>query len=102
MEASGHIYEQRLRLSGVQLQIVVSIITFCIFTHNILVTTKMTILRSNSMFSWCCLLLAINGSTYSIMFTSMLMGYGLNCRMLVWSAGFFTSLGMFFNSLTLL
>ncbi|KAI9596898.1 hypothetical protein BDF19DRAFT_437135 [Syncephalis fuscata] len=41
----------------------------------------MTISRPRSMFSWC----------------FMLMGYGLNCRMLIWSAGFFTSLGMIFN-----
>ncbi|KAI9596902.1 hypothetical protein BDF19DRAFT_437149 [Syncephalis fuscata] len=49
----------------------------------------MTISRPRSMFSWCCLLLAVIGTLYNII-------------MLIWSAGFFTSLGMILNSLILL
>ncbi|KAI9596909.1 hypothetical protein BDF19DRAFT_325675 [Syncephalis fuscata] len=102
VEASGHIDEQRLRLSGIQIQIVFSVLMLCIFAHNIVITTKMTISRPHSKFSWCCLILAAVGTICNIMQILMLIGYGLNCRMLLWSAGNFISLGMIFNSLILL
>ncbi|KAI9598592.1 hypothetical protein BDF19DRAFT_430788, partial [Syncephalis fuscata] len=102
MEATGHINEQRLRLAGMQVQIVFSVIMLCIFAHNICIATKMTISRPRRLFSWCCLILAVTGTMFSIMIIFMLVGFGLNCRMLLWSSGIFGSLGMIFNSSILL
>ncbi|KAI9596875.1 hypothetical protein BDF19DRAFT_324766 [Syncephalis fuscata] len=69
MDASGHIDEQRLRLIGVQLQMIFSVTMLCIFVHNIVITTKMTISRPRSMFSWCCLrLLLLNAGMVSRVF----------------------------------
>ncbi|KAI9596879.1 hypothetical protein BDF19DRAFT_324786 [Syncephalis fuscata] len=102
MEASGHIDEQHLRLAAIQVQLVFSVIMLYIFAHNSIIATKMIISRPHSKFSWCCLTLAAAGAISSIMHIFMLTSHVINCRMLVWSSGFFISLGMIFNSAILL
>ncbi|KAI9599194.1 hypothetical protein BDF19DRAFT_419490 [Syncephalis fuscata] len=57
MEVSGDIAKQRSRLSGVQAEIVMFVMSFCIFGRNLAITSKMTIQRPRNMISWCCLIL---------------------------------------------
>ncbi|KAI9594556.1 hypothetical protein BDF19DRAFT_101426 [Syncephalis fuscata] len=102
MEATGHTDEQRLRLTGIQIQLVFSVMLFFIFLYNIIVTTKMVLSRPYSIFSWCCLMLAINGMIYSITPILFLIGYDFGCRALAWWSGFLISLGVILNSMILL
>ncbi|KAI9592215.1 hypothetical protein BDF19DRAFT_219721 [Syncephalis fuscata] len=102
MEATGDTVEQRLRLFGIQVLLVVDVVMFCMFGRNLVIASRMVISRPCSIVSWYCLIPSALGSMILLAVISMYINSPINCRILVWIFGFSISFTMIGNSLILL
>ncbi|KAI8050563.1 hypothetical protein BDF22DRAFT_745435 [Syncephalis plumigaleata] len=60
---SGDIEEQRLRLRGTQLELVVCVFVTFLFGYNMISSSKMVAIRPTAFNSWCCFIPSVTGSS---------------------------------------
>ncbi|KAI8056141.1 hypothetical protein BDF22DRAFT_674036 [Syncephalis plumigaleata] len=94
--------EQRVRLAGIQKELLLAILVVGVFTYNSSVSIRMVMARSQAISSWCCIITSISGLVIGIMKVFTMIGVLVNCRMIIWSVGFGIGIGTFCNSIILL
>ncbi|KAI9599193.1 hypothetical protein BDF19DRAFT_118060 [Syncephalis fuscata] len=102
MKAYGDIPKQRSRLFGIQTQLVIFVIAFCLFGRNLAIASKMILSRPHSMISWCCLVPSASGVISNLVVILMGIGFPISCRLMIWFTAFSISLTIISNSLIIL
>ncbi|RKP06940.1 hypothetical protein THASP1DRAFT_24823 [Thamnocephalis sphaerospora] len=87
MSAQGDIPEMRVRARGVFTQLSVNIIANYVFFRNLIISAKMLYRRPHILATWCCLIQALAGVTYTIFALTLTMPGGPSCRVTLWIVG---------------
>ncbi|KAI8052063.1 hypothetical protein BDF22DRAFT_744276 [Syncephalis plumigaleata] len=102
MAASGDLLEQRKRLTGMQVEVLVVIFLICLFSRNLIISSKMLIAKPHTLPSWCSFLSSSSGVIMVAIYLLMLLMGNLTCRIAVWGIDVGISASILFNNLILL
>lgn len=100
--ASDSVEKQYKNFLGSRFQIVFGSIMIYTFIYRVISFSKMIMMRSRHLVSWCCFIPSIMSIIESISFMIMeLWGHYMNCRLVIWTLLFGISISNVGNSLTL-
>ncbi|KAI9593055.1 hypothetical protein BDF19DRAFT_449319 [Syncephalis fuscata] len=80
MQAAGDIHEQRDRLSGTQMQIVLLTAVLYVSIYNCISAIRMIMARPYTIAAWCCLFPSLIGCLAPIFFANAVLGGSATCR----------------------
>ncbi|KAI9592011.1 hypothetical protein BDF19DRAFT_239592 [Syncephalis fuscata] len=102
MESSDGISKQRLRLFGMQFLMALEVVLFWTFVRNLVIASRMVIMRPRNMVSWLCLIPSALNSIIALVMVLMYTFFQINCRTIIWISSFNIAFMMVGNSLILL
>jgi hypothetical protein len=102
MEKPDDITLMQARLAGMQFQVALIVLFWCVFANNLYVSSKLVISRPRALTGWCCLIPSILGAVYCTLVTLMLSPYPVTCRAVVWYIAVAMSISLVCNSIIVL
>ncbi|KAI8052062.1 hypothetical protein BDF22DRAFT_56312 [Syncephalis plumigaleata] len=102
MAASGDLLEQRKRLTGLQIEIVSSVLIIYLFARNFIMASRMLISKSRTLPSWCCFSSSFFSVIMAMVYLLMPLARNLTCRITVWGMDVALGISILCNNLILL